>query len=193
MNIEKERTDCTREFYDYATEPGAIHEDHLYWRGWLRRAELAERVERSLAQSVSDSDKELAAMRERADERIEQLEAELAEIRAAHAKVMSEACPADERHCSCVPFLRAELARVRTELDEARKWPVSPKWEHSRDGKDAPSKAAQDVKDCPTCQFDGRDECVEPCNTCLRDRNMSQYKRREKERIAKTVRQEVLF
>jgi hypothetical protein len=36
-----------------------------------------------------------------------------ADIDEAHKQVMSESCPPDEKHCTCVPILRAEIARLR--------------------------------------------------------------------------------
>lgn len=43
------------------------------------------------------------------------LRAELDDIKASHRAIMEEQCPTDERHCSCVPFLRRELETARTE------------------------------------------------------------------------------
>lgn len=43
---------------------------------------------------------------------------ELDDIKEAYKQVMSERCPTDEVHCTCVPFLRAELAELR----DAAKW-----------------------------------------------------------------------
>ena len=39
---------------------------------------------------------------------------EAAEI---HSRIMSEECPSDEYHCTCVPALRQELAEMKTERD----------------------------------------------------------------------------
>ena len=36
------------------------------------------------------------------------------------SKVLSQRCAPDERHCSCVPHLRAEIDRLTAELEEAR-------------------------------------------------------------------------
>jgi len=51
--------------------------------------------------------------------RLEKREKELAELREwkadvedSHKRVMSEQCPTDEQHCTCVPILRAELAEA---------------------------------------------------------------------------------
>ena len=35
-------------------------------------------------------------------------------------KVLSQRCAPDERHCSCVPHLRAEIDRLTAELEEVR-------------------------------------------------------------------------
>jgi len=55
--------------------------------------------------------------------RLEKREKELAELREwkadvedSHKRVMSEQCPTDEQHCTCVPILRAELAEVKEAL-----------------------------------------------------------------------------
>lgn len=50
---------------------------------------------------------------------IERLQSRLTEITDAHRVVMDEKCHADERHCTCVPVLRAEVARLRRELEQA--------------------------------------------------------------------------
>ena len=59
-------------------------------------------------------------------EQLQKAEAELVDIRDAHVKVMSEICPADEAHCTCVPILRRELAETCKEYhatrDEVDKW-----------------------------------------------------------------------
>jgi len=34
-----------------------------------------------------------------------------------HSRIMSEECPSDEYHCTCVPALRQELAEMKTERD----------------------------------------------------------------------------
>ena len=47
---------------------------------------------------------------------IARLRAELADIQDAHRQVMEERCPTDERHCACVPVLRAEVAESAREL-----------------------------------------------------------------------------
>lgn len=54
--------------------------------------------------------------------RIAELEAELADYREDFRRVLSDECPTDERHCGCVPILRARIA----ELEAERRWiPVS--------------------------------------------------------------------
>jgi hypothetical protein len=39
-------------------------------------------------------------------------EAELAEIKATHARIVAEECAPDEQHCTCVPALRARMAEL---------------------------------------------------------------------------------
>ena len=43
----------------------------------------------------------------------ERLRNELAVITEQHVRVMSETCPTDERHCTCVPILRREIERLQ--------------------------------------------------------------------------------
>lgn len=44
--------------------------------------------------------------------RAERAEARLQEYQDDTARVLSEQCPTDERHCGCVPILRKEIARL---------------------------------------------------------------------------------
>jgi hypothetical protein len=48
---------------------------------------------------------------------LEKAETELADIRDAHIRVMSEQCPTDEIHCTCVPTLRRELAELQERIE----------------------------------------------------------------------------
>lgn len=50
-----------------------------------------------------------------------ELEAELQDIKDSYRHVMEEKCPTDEVHCTCVPALRAEVARLRKALENAAK------------------------------------------------------------------------
>ena len=43
------------------------------------------------------------------EERVRELETELADWRAASKKVLNEECAPDEKHCTCVPFLRKRI------------------------------------------------------------------------------------
>ena len=47
----------------------------------------------------------------------DRLAAEVADWREQHRRVMDEDCPSDERHCTCVPVLRAENAALRARVD----------------------------------------------------------------------------
>lgn len=54
-------------------------------------------------------------------ETIRKLEDWKADVIAAHEKVMSDECPSDERHCTCVPVLRIELEGLRAVVEKQRK------------------------------------------------------------------------
>ena len=41
---------------------------------------------------------------------IQDFRGELLDIKATHRRIIDEECSPDEKHCSCVPFLRAEIA-----------------------------------------------------------------------------------
>lgn len=45
-----------------------------------------------------------------------ELKAERAEAAETHKRIMSEKCPGDEQHCTCVPALRAEIVADKGEL-----------------------------------------------------------------------------
>jgi len=49
----------------------------------------------------------------------ERLKGVIADYRQDIARVLDEQCPTDERHCGCVPILRAEIERLRGALDSA--------------------------------------------------------------------------
>lgn len=53
----------------------------------------------------------------------ERLRKELSDIKDAHQTVMSERCPEDEKHCACVPTLRAEIKRLRDSAHAKHVWP----------------------------------------------------------------------
>jgi hypothetical protein len=50
---------------------------------------------------------------------IERLRDQLDEINETHKNVMAEKCPADEHHCSCVPFLRQGIGELEAKLRQA--------------------------------------------------------------------------
>jgi len=50
------------------------------------------------------------------------LTAERAEAVEIHSRIMSEKCPPDEYHCTCVPALRAEVATLTAERDSEARW-----------------------------------------------------------------------
>ena len=51
-------------------------------------------------------------------QRISELEDQLAEYEEQYAMIMAEQCPTDEKHCACVPVLRAKLKEAEvSELD----------------------------------------------------------------------------
>lgn len=49
--------------------------------------------------------------------RVAELEDKLADGKEAYAKVMSENCASDERHCACVPHLRQRIAELEAALE----------------------------------------------------------------------------
>ena len=51
---------------------------------------------------------------------IERLKADLAEITATHARIVSGECAPDEKHCTCVPALRGEIGRLCGEIVKER-------------------------------------------------------------------------
>jgi hypothetical protein len=101
-----------------------------------------------LEQQLTAKDRELASVREREESNanIRQaiiagvkkandiLHKELAEARQeiadlrdaeteyaeAYGSVIAEQCPTDEKHCTCVPFLRVEISRLKTELEKCK-------------------------------------------------------------------------
>ena len=50
---------------------------------------------------------------EKARAEVADLEEERAEAVELHSRILSEQCPTDEYHCTCVPTLRAEIERLR--------------------------------------------------------------------------------
>ena len=55
-------------------------------------------------------------------ERAKKAEAALASYKDDSAKVLSEQCAVDEKHCACVPVLRKEIERLKAELAELDAW-----------------------------------------------------------------------
>jgi hypothetical protein len=47
-----------------------------------------------------------------------QLERELNEIKETYANIINEPCRSDERHCTCVPSLRGEIERLKSENEK---------------------------------------------------------------------------
>ena len=60
-------------------------------------------------------------------------------------KVLSQRCASDERHCSCVPHLRAEIERLTAELEEARLTLAAEKQRRSRMPSDNPDRLLAEV------------------------------------------------
>jgi len=57
-----------------------------------------------------------------ARDEIERLKAQLDEILGTHNRIVSEQCAPDEKHCTCVPALRATLKRCHELLCEGSAW-----------------------------------------------------------------------
>ena len=53
-------------------------------------------------------------------EHIANLEAELADWQEGSRIIMEEKCPPDEKHCTCVPYLRKQLQQAQTERNALR-------------------------------------------------------------------------
>lgn len=70
---------------------------------WLRTDRVAE-LERELAEVTAERDA---------------LKAEIEDIKNATLAAMDESCDCNERHCSCVPLLRAEVKRLTKERDHS--------------------------------------------------------------------------
>ena len=68
---------------------------------------LRERIECPVANPL------IVAKIERLQDENTNLRDELSVIAEEHRMVMSEKCPSDEMHCTCVPVLRREIARLR--------------------------------------------------------------------------------
>jgi len=58
----------------------------------------------------------MADKRWREDHSEDELAAELADIRAVYARIVAGECAPDEKHCSCVPALRARIEELQAEL-----------------------------------------------------------------------------
>ena len=85
---------------------------------------LTERIKAEPLYNVNEKLAHYAISPELAEEIVATLaarDAELADIREAHRKVMAEECPSDEHHCTCVPVLRAEIKRLRGAMELAHK------------------------------------------------------------------------
>lgn len=54
-----------------------------------------------------------AAVGAKLDLELEELREWKADIEESWQRIMKEQCPSDERHCTCVPFLRMEIAKLR--------------------------------------------------------------------------------
>ncbi len=70
---------------------------------------LSEEIHKEIMFLVKDlSDEEIKYVKELCS-KVAQLEAELEDWRAASEKVLNEECAPDEKHCTCVPFLRKRI------------------------------------------------------------------------------------
>ena len=86
--------------------------------------ELKDRLMAHEGQAINFGDMDGASLIRDARERIALLESSLAEVKETTKRIMAEECPTDEIHCTCVPYLRIELAEARQEnerLQEALK------------------------------------------------------------------------
>lgn len=90
---------------------------------------MLQEEENTMAETLYDkymADQEFAAMMKHEDEvmmlteRIAYLEAQLSDIAEAHEQVLSEKCPSNEVHCTCVPYLRQEVKDLQAENAELK-------------------------------------------------------------------------
>lgn len=94
----------------------------------LRRQLADERNQRiesgqALSRQLNEANGEVNRFRaswEKLKEQNNDLRFKLNDWQDASAKVMSEQCPPDERHCTCVPFLRREIAELRRRLNDTK-------------------------------------------------------------------------
>jgi len=77
-----------------------------------KRAERAEALQIDLGHRLKKSMQQTENARAKA----RALKTELDDIKESYARIMSEKCPPDEMHCTCVPILRAKLADMETRL-----------------------------------------------------------------------------
>lgn len=91
-------SDDMRKLIDEVQRPPPRHWEQMPW------ADIRARIDAALA---------LAA-------EVERLSARLAEFEDDALKVLGEPCASDERHCSCVPHLRARIVEVERANGEAR-------------------------------------------------------------------------
>jgi chromosome segregation ATPase len=103
-----------------------LREDIAFYRGELARAKTTHNdaikllteteTERDRLREDQATDRDQIACQARL---IEQLREQLADIENATKAALDERCDADEKHCSCVPLLRAEVKRLTKALADA--------------------------------------------------------------------------
>jgi len=74
-----------------------------------------ERLQISEVEQIARNISEMRAIQVRAEN--ERLTKALDDYHATFERVMNEQCPTDEKHCGCVPILRAEIERLRGALE----------------------------------------------------------------------------
>lgn len=87
---------------------------------WL--IDLLDRAEREIESSAKyhretlDRGNRIGEQYDALKAKLEQMEQELADIHDATRVVMEEKCAPDEQHCTCVPILRSENAKLKVDL-----------------------------------------------------------------------------
>jgi len=90
---------------------------------WIWRTEEWIELLRERPIFVKQEIAKLKAERDELKDERDELLVERAEAVEIHSRIMSEQCPTDEQHCTCVPALMAEVERLNKAVDVLGKYP----------------------------------------------------------------------